>query len=93
MTLTGVGEFVSATWDMINAGFKDCGWSPDGREIVVYNPERLAEDVGPHLGGHEVVERVGLQGGQGAASVAVASRARDQRREDARADDERAQLV
>ena len=51
-SLHGAGEFVSATWEMINGGFVDCGWSADGTEIVVYNPERLAENVLPRFFRH-----------------------------------------
>eukprot|EP00908_Phaeocystis_cordata_P016896 Transcript_28217.p1 GENE.Transcript_28217~~Transcript_28217.p1 ORF type:complete len:304 (+),score=83.31 Transcript_28217:300-1211(+) len=51
-SLHGAGEFVSATWEMINGGFADCGWSADGTEIVVYNPERLAENVLPRFFRH-----------------------------------------
>lgn len=51
-SLHGAGEFVSATWEMINGNFADCGWSPDGTEIVVVNPERLAENVLPRFFRH-----------------------------------------
>ena len=44
--LHGAAEFVSWTWEMINAG-AECGWSPDGTEIVVSNPEKLQADVIP----------------------------------------------
>ena len=44
--LHGAAEFVSWTWEMINAGV-ECGWSPDGTEIVVSNPEKLQADVIP----------------------------------------------
>ena len=44
--LHGAAEFVSWTWEMINGGV-ECGWSPDGTEIVVSNPEKLQADVIP----------------------------------------------
>ena len=51
-SLHGAGEFVSATWEMINGNFFECGWSADGTEIVVRNPERLAENVLPRYFRH-----------------------------------------
>ena len=44
--LHGAAEFVSWTWEMINAG-AECAWSSDGTEIVVSNPEKLQADVIP----------------------------------------------
>ena len=44
--LHGAAEFVSWTWEMINAG-AECAWSPDGTEIIVSNPERLQANVLP----------------------------------------------
>ena len=44
--LHGAAEFVSWTWEMINGGV-ECGWSPDGTEVVVSNPEKLQADVIP----------------------------------------------
>ena len=42
----GAAEAVSWTWEMINAG-AECGWSIDGTEITVSNPERLQANVLP----------------------------------------------
>jgi len=43
----GAADFVSWTWEMVNAGHEHIGWSPDGTTIVVTNPERLASHVLP----------------------------------------------
>ena len=37
-----VAEFVQKTWDMVNAGHEEVGWSDDGMQIIVFNAERLA---------------------------------------------------
>ena len=44
--LHGAAEFVSWTWEMINAG-AECAWSPDGTEIIIKNPERLQANRTP----------------------------------------------
>ena len=46
-SLHGAAEFISWTWEMINDGYEHCGWSPDGTEVVVTNPERLQANVIP----------------------------------------------
>lgn len=43
----GATEFISWTWEMINAGHENIHWSADGKAIVVSNPERLATAVLP----------------------------------------------
>ena len=43
----GAADFVSWTWEMVNAGHEHIGWSPDGTTIVVTNPERLASHILP----------------------------------------------
>lgn len=43
----GATDFISWTWEMVNAGHDEVGWSADGERIVVSNPERLATMVLP----------------------------------------------
>ena len=50
--LHGAAEFISWTWEMVNAGYDDIGWSTDGSRIVVKNPERLANVVLPQFFRH-----------------------------------------
>ena len=45
--LHGATDFISWTWDMVNAGTDEVGWSGDGERVVVANPERLATTVLP----------------------------------------------
>ncbi|KAL1521623.1 hypothetical protein AB1Y20_021281 [Prymnesium parvum] len=45
--LHGATDFISWTWEMVNAGHEEVGWSADGDRIVVTNPERLASVVLP----------------------------------------------
>jgi uncharacterized membrane protein YgcG len=42
-----VSEFIAWTWDMVNGGHSEIGWSEDGSLVVVANAERLAEHVLP----------------------------------------------
>ena len=50
--LHGAPEFISWTWEMINGGHADIGWSHDGKELVVRNPERLTREVFPQFFRH-----------------------------------------
>ena len=50
--LHGAADFVSWTWEMVNAGYEDIGWSADGSKIVVKKPERLASVVMPQFFRH-----------------------------------------
>lgn len=50
--LHGAADFISWTWEMVNAGYDDIGWSSDGSRIVVKNPERLANLVLPQFFRH-----------------------------------------
>lgn len=50
--LHGAPEFISWTWEMINGGYADIGWSNDGKELVVRNPERLTREVFPQFFRH-----------------------------------------
>ncbi len=38
----GATEFISATWEMLEAEYAEVTWSQDGTAIAVKNPERLA---------------------------------------------------
>ena len=40
-------EFVGLTWEMVNAGHREIGWSDDGKQVVVLNAERLAQHILP----------------------------------------------
>jgi len=50
--LHGAADFVSWTWEMVNAGYPDIGWSADGSRILVKKPERLASLVLPQFFRH-----------------------------------------
>lgn len=50
--LHGAADFISWTWEMVNSGYDDIGWSTDGSRIVVRNPERLANFVLPQFFRH-----------------------------------------
>ena len=61
-TLAGRAEFVSMTWEMVNAGHREIGWSDDGRTIVVSNigdwaPKDRLRDTLAYLSGFD--ERTG----------------------------------
>lgn len=45
--LHGAENFVSWTWEMVNAGHAEIGWSADGTRVIVDNPERLAKNIFP----------------------------------------------
>jgi len=45
--LHGASDFISWTWEMVNAGHEHIGWNGDGTTIVITNPERLASHVLP----------------------------------------------
>lgn len=40
--MSTTADFVQKTYDMVSAGHAEIGWSEDGREIIVFNAERLA---------------------------------------------------
>lgn len=50
--LHGAADFISWTWEMVNAGYDDIGWSADGSRILVKKPERLASLVLPQFFRH-----------------------------------------
>ena len=45
--LHGAADFVSWTWEMVNAGYDDIGWSADGSRITIKKPDRLASLILP----------------------------------------------
>ena len=50
--LHGAADFVSWTWEMVNAGYDDIGWSTDGSRISIKKPERLASLILPQFFRH-----------------------------------------
>lgn len=46
-TVHGASEFISATWEMLEADYTEVTWSQGGTAIAVKNPERLAAQVLP----------------------------------------------
>ena len=48
----GAADFVSWTWEMVNAGYDDIGWSTDGSRISIKKPERLASLILPQFFRH-----------------------------------------
>ena len=45
-------HFISLTWNMVNAGHPEIGWSEDGLTVVVHNAERLAGGTLPYYFKH-----------------------------------------
>ena len=50
--LHGAADFVSWTWEMVNAGYDDIGWSTDGSRISIKKPDRLASLILPQFFRH-----------------------------------------
>ena len=42
-------DFIASSWEMVNGSHPEIGWSPDGTNIIVANPERLAANVLPAI--------------------------------------------
>jgi len=45
-------SFTTKTYEMMNVGYEEIGWSDDGKIIVIHNPERLASKILPEHFGH-----------------------------------------
>ena len=46
------GGFVATTYEIMNAGYDEAGWSDDGKSVVVRNPEKFALEILPVHFGH-----------------------------------------
>jgi len=46
------GGFVATTYEIMNAGYDEAGWSDDGKSVVVRNPEKFALEILPMHFGH-----------------------------------------
>jgi len=40
-------KFPALLYSMVNGGFEECGWTAEGDEFWISNPERLASTVIP----------------------------------------------
>jgi len=45
-------KFPALLYSMVNGGFEECGWTAEGDEFWISNPERLASTVIPQFFGH-----------------------------------------
>ena len=62
--LHGAADFVSWTWEMVNAGYDDIGWSADGSRITIKKPDRLASLILPLFFRHSQYPQAGRDDGR-----------------------------